>query len=414
MKLALVDGALGHTGSFLVKHLLEEGWDIVATDLKKEDRDLVMTKEKIFSFELKYLDCREWGDVTYIPADLTKKDSLRALFSEDLFKGDKKNYDAIFHPASLYDYGAPYELMHKINYGGLKNLLEIMFEYCIKTNTKPPRFLHWSTCGVYGEPRYKKDKKGYIYPIDEEAPFNPPNNYSQTKTEQDKLIFKTAEENKNFKYTIVRPAPIYGPYQSYGMYHLFYVAYIVGHFLLPIIFPKKKKLMMALIHVEDLARAAIFLSEKQEAENQIYNVVNDPPLQEKWIQCLYEATGATYTIIPAPWLIYKLFAKIIFKLGALKANKAHKYGIRTKFDLPSLGYLTHQYFFSNKKLKDLGFEFNYNDFIKGTYETVDWYLKNGWFPTSKMEKPNYIQNEPKIPDKPKVEYKTPMEGGKIF
>jgi nucleoside-diphosphate-sugar epimerase len=180
MKLALVDGALGHTGSFLVKFLLEEGWEVIATDLKKEDRDILMTKEKIFSSELEYQDCREWDGVSYISADLTKIDTLRNLFSEDLFKGDKKNYDAIFHPASLYDYGAPYELLHKINYGGLKNLLEVMFEYCKKSNTKPPRFLHFSTCGVYGEPKYQKDEKGYICPIDETAPFNPPNNYSQT------------------------------------------------------------------------------------------------------------------------------------------------------------------------------------------------------------------------------------------
>ena len=393
MKLALVDGALGHTGSFLVKHLLEDGWKVVATDLKKEDRDLVMTKEKVFSFELKYLDCREWGSVTYIPADLTKIDTLRNLFSDDLFTEGKQNYDAIFHPASLYDYGAPYELMHKINYDGLKNLLDVLFEHCKKSNTKPPRFLHWSTCGVYGEPKYQKDKKGFIYPIDETAPFNPPNNYSQTKTEQEKLIIKTAEENKDFKYTIIRPAPIYGPYQTYGMYHLFFMAYISGHFLLPIIFPKKKKLMMALIHVEDLVRAAIFLSDKKEAENEAFNVVNDPPLQEQWIQCLYDATGSTYTIVPAPWFIYNIAAKLIFKFGALKANKAHKYGIRTKFDLPSLGYLTHQYFFSNNKLKNLGFKFNYNDFVKGTYETVDWYLTNGWFPTTKWETQKYIKTD---------------------
>ena len=310
MMLALVDGALGHSGSFVVKLLLEQGWDVVATDLKKEDRDLVMTKEKIFSFDLEYLDCREWGEVTYIPADLTKKDTLRELFSEELFKGDKKIYDAIFHPASLYDYGAPYDLMHKINYGGLKNLLEVMFEYCEKIKSKPPRFIHWSTCGVYGEPKYEKDKKGYPQPIDERAPYNPPNNYSQTKTEQEKLIFQIAEEKKEFRYTIIRSAPIYGPYQTYGMYHLYYMAYITGHFMLPIIFPKNKKLMMPMIHVVDLARAAIFLAENKEAENEIYNVVNETPLQEQWIQCLYEACGASYTIVPAPWFLYKISAKI--------------------------------------------------------------------------------------------------------
>ncbi|MGQ4874563.1 MAG: NAD-dependent epimerase/dehydratase family protein [Promethearchaeia archaeon] len=415
MKLALVDGALGHTGSFLVKYLLESGdWIVVATDLKPDDRDKIMTKEKVFGSNLKYMDCREWEGVKYIPSDLTKKDTLRTLFADDIFPEGKKNYDVIFHPASLYDYGAPYELLHLVNYEGLKNFLEVIFEHCEKTNTKPPRFIHWSTCGVYGEPKYSKDKKGFIYPIDETAPFNPPNNYSQTKVEQDKLIFKTAEEHPDFKYTIIRPAPIYGPYQTYGMYHLYYLAHIVGHFIIPKIFPKKKKLMMALVHVEDLVRAAIFLAEKKEAENQIYNVVNDPPLQEQWLECLFNELGVTYTYIPSPWIIYKIFAKIIYKLGALKEKKAKKYGIRPKLDLPMLGYLTHQYYFSNQKLKDLGFEFKFNDFVKGTHDTIEWYKQNGWFPSLNWSLPEYINIEPKPAQKPKIEYKTPMEGGKIF
>ncbi|GAI58565.1 unnamed protein product, partial [marine sediment metagenome] len=49
-KLCLVDGALGHTGSFLVKFLHESGeWNIVATDLQSEDRAKLMTKETVFS-----------------------------------------------------------------------------------------------------------------------------------------------------------------------------------------------------------------------------------------------------------------------------------------------------------------------------------------------------------------------------
>jgi len=414
MKLALVDGALGHTGSFLVKLLLENDWKVIATDLTPEDRDIIMTKEKVFCEDLTYMDCREWEKITYIPSDLTKKETLKDLFDPSLFPEGKKNYDAIFHPASLYDYGAPYDLLHLVNYEGLKNFLEVIFEHCESTNTKPPRFVHWSTCGVYGEPKYQKDKKGYIYPIDETAPFNPPNNYSQTKVEQDKLLFKTAEENKDFKYTIVRPAPIYGPYQTYGMYHLFYMAYIMGFFVIPKIFPKKKKLMMALVHVEDLVRAAMFLAEKKEAENQIYNVVNDPPLQEQWVECLFNELGIDYTFVPAPWFLYKFLAKISYKLGQLKEKKAHKYDMRPKLDLPMIGYLTHQYYFSNQKLKDLGFIFGYNDYEKGTHETLEWYKQNGWFPPMHWEMPEEWHTEPRSAREPDEEYKTPMEGGVIF
>ncbi|TXT53277.1 MAG: putative Nucleoside-diphosphate-sugar epimerase [Promethearchaeota archaeon] len=415
MKLALVDGALGHTGSFLVKYLIEDGWEVIATDLDEKRRNKIMTKEKLFNAELKYLDCREWPNVKYIPADLTKKDTLEDLFTKDLFETyDKKNYDVVFHPASLYDYGASYDLLHSVNYEGLKNLLDIMLSFSRKTKSRIPKFIHWSTCGVYGEPNYQKDEDGIIYPTDESAPYNPPNNYSQSKVEQEKLIFTSANNNPNFKYIILRPAPIYGPYQTYGMYHIFYTAYVMGHSVLVKIFPKKRKLMMPMIHVVDLVRAAIFLSKKDEVDNEIFNIINDSPLQEQFMQMVYKETDITFSTLPLPWILYRLLAKFTYFLARRRQKKAKEYGTRPTFDLPMVGYLTHQYYFSNKKLKDLGFEFFYNDFKKGVSETISWYKENGWFPFEDLTKPEYVNEEPREAYRPTQEYKTPMEGGEIF
>ena len=51
--LFLVDGAKGHTGTFLIEALLKKypHCKIIATDLPSEDRDLLMTKEKVFNNE---------------------------------------------------------------------------------------------------------------------------------------------------------------------------------------------------------------------------------------------------------------------------------------------------------------------------------------------------------------------------
>jgi nucleoside-diphosphate-sugar epimerase len=415
LKLALVDGALGHTGSFLVRALIKNGWNVVATDLKKEDRETITTKEKVFSSDLEYLDCREWEGVTYISSDLTKKDTLNSLFSSDIFSRGKKNYDVIFHPASLYDYGASYDLLHLVNYEGLKNFLDVIIKHSEDSKTAIPRFIHWSTCGVYGQPLYQKDKKGYIYPTDETASFNPPNNYSQTKTEQEKLILTIAEDRPDFEYTIVRPAPIYGPYQTYGMYHIYYTMFKMGHFTLPKIFPKKRKLMMPMVHVEDLVNAAIFLAENDNAIGEAYNILSDSYLQEQWLEFLYGELGMTFTTIAFPWILYKLFSKTLLKLANLKERKAIKYGIRPQFDVSMIRYITHQYYFSNQKIKDLGFEFKYKDFEKGTSETIDWYKRNGWFFTERDWKiPQHVNIESKPAITSKEEYKTPMEGGVAF
>ena len=416
MKYALVDGALGHTGSYLVKFLLESGeWRVVATDLALEEREKLMTKETIFSRDLEYIDCRKWvgENLTYISADLTKKKSLKALFSKDLFDDDKKNYDVIFHPASLYDYFAEYELLHKINYGGLKNFLEVIFEYSEQSGTVLPRFIHWSTCGVYGEPIYSKNKKGYIHPISEDSPFDPPNNYSITKTEQEILIHEWAEEHSDFKWTIIRPAPIYGPYQTYGAFHIFYLIKKLGYLPLPKL-PKKKKLMMPMIHVEDLARSAIFLAGKEEAIGEAYNLCGDPVLQEHFLEFIYKLLGVEFMVVPTPWFYYNINAKILFWLAKLKNKRARKLGIRPKIDLPMAGYITHQYYFSNQKIKDLGFHFEYADYRTGTYYTIKWYMDNGWLPTEYYELPKFVSTEPKPALTPKEEYKTPMEGGKVF
>ena len=115
-KLYLVDGAKGHTGTFLVKELLKQDKNckIVATDLPTDTRKELMTKETLFSKELGYmLEFLEDPRVEYIPADLTKPDSLKPLF-------EGKNYDVIFHPASLYDYFAKLDVFF---YYGLNEFL---------------------------------------------------------------------------------------------------------------------------------------------------------------------------------------------------------------------------------------------------------------------------------------------------
>jgi hypothetical protein len=61
--------------------------------------------------------------VEFIAADLTKKETLYPLFDHDF------EFDAIFHPASLYDYFAELDLLRKINVRGIENLLEVMVDH---------------------------------------------------------------------------------------------------------------------------------------------------------------------------------------------------------------------------------------------------------------------------------------------
>lgn len=375
-KRALVTGALGHTGSFLVNLLIDEGWEVVATDLASTKRKQLMKKETVFSASFKYMSI-EHENVQFIAADLTDKESLKSLFTSDI-----KDYDVIFHPASLYDYFAKLDILRKINVGGLQNLLDVILE-TYGDGIKDVRFIHWSTCGVYGEPEYDLNSLGYPIPSDETAPYDPPNNYSISKMEQEIALKEFVKEHP-LKWTIIRPAPIYGPHQTYGAFHIFYMCHKMGHMVLPIIKPDKKKLMMPMIHVEDLVRAAHFLWDKEESIGESYNVVGDNTTQQEWMEYMFQELGIQYTHIPIWYPVYKLAAKIAFSWAQGQEDKAREYGVRPKFDLPMAGYINHQYFFSNNKIKSLGFKFKYGDPFKGTRQTIRWYIDHGWLESEKF------------------------------
>ncbi|MFX1594315.1 MAG: NAD-dependent epimerase/dehydratase family protein [Promethearchaeota archaeon] len=369
-KLVLVDGAKGHTGTFLIKEIIETkpDWRIVATDLPTEKRNELMTKETIFGEKFKYMtDIFEDDRVNFIPSDLTDTESLIKLFKE-------RKYNIIFHIASLYDYFAPLDLLRKVNVEGIRNLLEIV---CKTQDLGILRFIHWSTCGVYGEPKYPKDNNGYPIPFDENAPYDPPNNYSISKMEQERVLKDFIDEYK-LKATIIRPAPIIGPYQIYGVFHLIQIVNKAGFGPGIHIYPKRKRLAMPLIHVEDLVRAAVFLAENDNSINESYNLIIDPCFQEDFLEFLADLLNVNYFNFPVWWPFYKFSAKLLLWLSKRKDKKARKLNSRPPVDLSMAGYTTHQYLFSNKKIKDLGFKYKFPDYKSATKDTVEWYLKNNW------------------------------------
>jgi nucleoside-diphosphate-sugar epimerase len=63
-----------------------------------------------------------------------------------------------------------------------------------------------------------------------------------------------------------------------------------------------------------------------------------------------------------------------------RQTKARKLGMRPILDAPMVHYITHQYAFSNEKLKKLGYNFKFDSWA-GFKETVNWYYDHNWLPT---------------------------------
>ncbi|MHA1732676.1 MAG: NAD-dependent epimerase/dehydratase family protein [Promethearchaeota archaeon] len=371
-KRALVTGALGHSGTYQVKRLLELGYEVTATDLQPLDREKLMTKERVFRNDLTMENVDD-PNVTFVAADLTDKESLHALWAGG------EEYDMVFHPASLYDYFAPLHLLLQINVVGTRNLLEVV---CERQAGSLPRFIHWSTAGVYGEPEYEvvRDQRGrkVKLPADETAPYRPPNWYSTSKMFQE-VVVHDFWKNHGVPATILRPIVIAGPHQLYGAFHLFYLAHKMGVVPVPVIKPSVKQTHINLCHVEDLADAAIFCAEHEETVGEAYNVGSESTTQWEFLDYLASISDAHTIIIPMWFRVYGAIAGIMRWWCRRETAKARKWGLRPVIDLAMAEYVTHDYFFSNEKLRALGFEYRFPTVFDVTRDSVRWYVDHGWF-----------------------------------
>ena len=142
----LVFGGAGYIGSHTVKHLLDNGYQVVVADNLIYGHREAVDKRAIFEH-----------------ADLLDKYSLQQLFN-------KHKIDAVIHFAAFAYVGESVAEPQKYyfnNVVGTINLLNVMMEHNVKD------IVFSSTCATYGEPKYT--------PIDENHPQNPINPYGRTK-----------------------------------------------------------------------------------------------------------------------------------------------------------------------------------------------------------------------------------------
>lgn len=167
MKNILVMGGAGYIGSHTVKHLVENGYNVIVVDnLSMGHREAVKTDK----FEL---------------ADLMDKESLRVVFK-------KYPIDTVINFAGFIAVGESVENPAKYyqnNVVGTLNLLDIMLENNVK------KIVFSSTAAVFGNPLY--------VPIDEKHITNPINPYGQTKLMIEK-IFADYQRAYGLKYIAFR------------------------------------------------------------------------------------------------------------------------------------------------------------------------------------------------------------------
>ena len=351
-KLVLVTGAAGFCASRLIEELLSRGYKVRATDLEG------VSLERISG----YLD-----RIEFRAADITKPETIKPLL---------KDVEVVFHPAAIFSYSVPLELLRKVNVEGTRNIIELSIKEGVS------KMVVWSSVAAYGA----ADPKFYKLPIRECSveEMNPAikGKYDLSKREQEAVVVKYWEENK-FPISILRPAPMYGPGSYYGIYTLF--KYIEEELLSVV--PSNlanNRASMPLVNVKDVAKAAIFLSEKNKGDGESYNIVDDNTLDlVETIRYIALLTNSKVEVIfPLPMKLTYYLLKLFSKWSLWEAKKLRK-KVNGKPPIPYLEsdllvYLLGNFWFSNQKIKGLGFEFDYPDRSIGLIETIDWYNKNGW------------------------------------
>ncbi|MFW5929296.1 MAG: NAD-dependent epimerase/dehydratase family protein [Halobacteriota archaeon] len=355
---ALVTGACGFTGSHMLELLTEEGWDVVATDLEGSQRSAYYTEgEGDVPNPVYYEDFFDEVGAEFVPADLTEPDSLDAVF-------EGHDFDVVFHIASLFDYFAERDVLDAVNVEGGRNIASKAAEY------DAGHLVHWSTLGVLGD-------AGFDEPNYEDADYEPHNRYCESKVEQEKELLKIERED-GLPLTIIRPAPIYGPRHRYGVYHILLLIRKFGFAPVTSLYPRRKQLMFPCVHVHDLVNAALYVHEnKDEAAGETYHVTSDCIGQDELVDFLGKSLGVKRKRFPAPFIAYKLYGKLAMYASHRIEKKARAKGTRPKVDASMTHYLTHNMWFSNQKIKDLGFEFTYQDPRKGLWDFISWCKHEG-------------------------------------
>jgi nucleoside-diphosphate-sugar epimerase len=326
----------------MVDLLVEEGYDVIATD--REDAP------------------RRWlnPEVKFIPSDLLDKRTLDKVVD---------SVDCIFHPAAIFNYSAPLEDLIRVNVIGTKNLLDVAVANGVK------KIVVWSTAGVYDVSKLKDE------PIDENGPIGPSNNYEYSKLKQEELAMEYHISGK-INVVIIRPAPIYGPRNLYGFANI-----VFGVAKFPVVIVPIIENRAVSVHVKDVCGAALFLSQKDEANGEVFNIVDDSDYSYSDVNILVaQFLGKPYFKIPIKANAKRL--SYVSLIAAKFSRLANKY-FPLLFDLPLLGilkyveedtarYIAFSYRFSNKKLKSFGYKLKYPDLKDGLPETIQWYKDYGY------------------------------------
>jgi len=327
-KKVLITGATGFTGRNLTKKLIGAGAEITA--IVRESSNIGDLKDH---------------DITWLRGDIADPElALKAT----------QGIEYIFHLAAAFrETKASEEDYRKVHLYSTQNLAKAVLG---KPEFKC--FMHTSTVGVHGH--IPGDDLA-----DEEYRFSPGDEYQNTKLEAELWMHKFGKES-NFPYSVIRPAPIYGP----GDRRLLKIYKMVnkGYFL----FFGKGKGLYHLIHVEDLTNIMLKAAIDENARGQAFIAAADEPIgMIDMALIIGKALNKKVRIIRLPITPMFIAADICNAICT-------RLGVQPPLYRRRVAFYTKDRKFDNSKIRNiLGYQPMYDN-KKGIEESAHWYKKHGW------------------------------------
>jgi nucleoside-diphosphate-sugar epimerase len=226
----LVTGATGFTGQALCRKLVKSGARVRA--IARESSNISVLNDI---------------DIEWVRGE---------VFDEDILNVAVEGINYIFHIAAAFNEEMECEEEYrKVHVYSTKILARLV-------NGRPEfkRFLHVSTVGVHGHIDAER--------ADENYRFSPGDAYQRTKLEAEQWLVEYSLET-GFPYSVVRPAPIYGPGDR-RLLKLFKMAKLGFVLMLG-----KGQGMFHLIHIDDLTNIFLIAATKKEALGEVFIAVSD-------------------------------------------------------------------------------------------------------------------------------------------
>ena len=251
------------------------------------------------------------------------------------------------------------------------------------------RFVHWSTCGVFGKPYTAADGPRRNVPFDEScsSPKNAPpdaagpvgthlvNDYARSKWVQEQRVWE-ASRRHGLPVTVIRPAPIYGPGGDYGHGGIILA---VARGYVPLIPADARNAITTSVHVRDLARFAAFVAERDDTIGEDYDVVDDSIISyHEFLHYIALLCGRRLVDVPLlPLSAVRGIAVPLARAWTFLERRLAIPRLRV-LEVQSAAYIGSSYWLANGKSKRTGFDYRYPDVRAGLRETVAWFRDAGW------------------------------------